>query len=473
MDPNGPPLLLSRVCRRWRRVAYSTSLLWTSLHISLPDQPQESGGALEHEQEEVTNAAMLPYTRKAASHQMALKAWLSRTGTFPLSISLHCPMFPLPADGASTCYQPYLSLLLPHLKHLHALEVTLRTFEISSFFAKVTAEEVPMLEAVRISFEDIQFPRHIHPQAWHGSGILQGRNLRSVHLTQFPFTISPFISQWPHLTSLEILSSRPYAHPGGVTIIAAYELLSQCSHLMHCSFEILDMSFFATPFRSIVLPSLQSLSILDRAPNLYVLWDALSAPALTDIRYHTEINFSHRNRPPLLQHISCSRSQLRRLAVDLTTLNLDFVKECFRMTPDLTHFVLESYPTPWTSPLNIVKQILPPPNYLKTIFELLVPNDIDGNCFWRNLSNIRISYTADLTERDLLRFIEGRLRRSALTDDMAILKNIQIDLPYVLSGDIQAKLLCYRDSEKVDGLNLVLNCPQAPNYAGHFERCPP
>ena len=168
---------------------------------------------------------------------------------------------------------------------------------------------------------------------------------------------------------------------------------------------------------------------------------------------------------------STERALLRRLAVDLTTLNLDFVKECFRMTPDLTHFVLESYPTPWTSPLNIVKQILPPPNYLKTIFELLVPNDIDGNCFWRNLFNIRISYTADLTERDLLRFIEGRLRISALTDDMAILKNIQIDLPYVLSGDIQAKLLCYR--KKVDDLNLVVNCPQASNYAGHFERCPP
>ncbi|KAG7099947.1 hypothetical protein E1B28_001740 [Marasmius oreades] len=67
------PLLLTLVCRRWREIALSTAQLWSSLHIYLPPTAQK----YEIRLTEVIN-------RRAEG----VKAWLSRSGSLPLSISL-------------------------------------------------------------------------------------------------------------------------------------------------------------------------------------------------------------------------------------------------------------------------------------------------------------------------------------------------------------------------------------------------
>lgn len=60
------PLLLGRVCSQWRQIAYSTPALWSSLHVV---------------------AAPLTFPR-AKVRLEAFSAWLARSGTLPLSISL-------------------------------------------------------------------------------------------------------------------------------------------------------------------------------------------------------------------------------------------------------------------------------------------------------------------------------------------------------------------------------------------------
>lgn len=67
-DLNTAPLLLTTICRDWRRVALTTPRLWDSLHIFIPFDLNE-------------NAC----SRRCAGVAM----WLQRSGSLPLSISLH------------------------------------------------------------------------------------------------------------------------------------------------------------------------------------------------------------------------------------------------------------------------------------------------------------------------------------------------------------------------------------------------
>ncbi|KAJ3878442.1 hypothetical protein F5051DRAFT_327910, partial [Lentinula edodes] len=62
------PLILTIICRDWRRVAIDTPLLWKSLHFYLPPHLNQD----------------------ALSQRLAgISLWLERSGSLPLSLSFH------------------------------------------------------------------------------------------------------------------------------------------------------------------------------------------------------------------------------------------------------------------------------------------------------------------------------------------------------------------------------------------------
>ncbi|KAJ8095431.1 hypothetical protein PM082_023201 [Marasmius tenuissimus] len=68
------PLLLTTICRSWREVALSTPSLWTSFHIHLPI--------------ECSNIPSLDYVTRLYKRKEGLKAWLNRSGSLPITVSL-------------------------------------------------------------------------------------------------------------------------------------------------------------------------------------------------------------------------------------------------------------------------------------------------------------------------------------------------------------------------------------------------
>lgn len=77
MSATEAPLLLGRVCRQWRDVAYSTPTLWSGIHISIP----------------FNSPFVRMHTCSHAVRAKAVNAWLLRSGVCPLSISLSAPYF--------------------------------------------------------------------------------------------------------------------------------------------------------------------------------------------------------------------------------------------------------------------------------------------------------------------------------------------------------------------------------------------
>ncbi|KAJ7755541.1 hypothetical protein B0H16DRAFT_716960 [Mycena metata] len=81
------PLLLCQVCSDWRKIAFTTPRLWSSLHVVVPTEPQ------------------LQDTIFSLAQQ-----WLARSGILPLSLSIGISFAVLDEDH--TAVFPFLELML-------------------------------------------------------------------------------------------------------------------------------------------------------------------------------------------------------------------------------------------------------------------------------------------------------------------------------------------------------------------------
>ena len=84
-------MLLNRVCSLWRSVALSSPRIWTRLHIPLPGNPSfpspygsNVDRALEPRRQMFSKTMQL--------RCQAVKEWLDRSGSCPLSLSISCPL---------------------------------------------------------------------------------------------------------------------------------------------------------------------------------------------------------------------------------------------------------------------------------------------------------------------------------------------------------------------------------------------
>jgi hypothetical protein len=101
------PLVLGRVCREWRDIAYSTPSLWSAIHIAIPKD----------------SSYVLMHTCSHATRMRAIQDWLSRSGICPLYISISTPCSPSPRGRAreSTIgrYLDAVLTFLPRCKSFH------------------------------------------------------------------------------------------------------------------------------------------------------------------------------------------------------------------------------------------------------------------------------------------------------------------------------------------------------------------
>ncbi|KIM41989.1 hypothetical protein M413DRAFT_71267, partial [Hebeloma cylindrosporum] len=84
------PMLLTRVCSLWRSVALSSPRIWTRLHIPLPGDPRISStyGKLRDQALDVRRQI---FSKTMRLRCQAVKEWLGRSGSCPLSLSISYP----------------------------------------------------------------------------------------------------------------------------------------------------------------------------------------------------------------------------------------------------------------------------------------------------------------------------------------------------------------------------------------------
>ncbi|KAJ6485843.1 hypothetical protein C8R45DRAFT_998107 [Mycena sanguinolenta] len=307
IDPAEAPLILGHICRHWRSVAYSTPLLWSSIHIPPLDYLNTPPHIL-------------------SELDRIIEAWLERSATCPLSVSfydfvnrvdernpnLNHPVIPqllavsrrlrsLTLAGDAQCLHPLLLLGpedMPLLKRIGIKPLSNQTIATNIL-------EIPTFEDVALCISSLDDPRSL-PLPWS--------QLRRLRLECY--------GCWTAQDHRE----------GGLDFDGALGVLRMCPNLEQCKIRVTkdsEHSGFTCDSPSIILPQLHTLVLRGREFRLPHWISNLVVPKLRylQIGEHSGALGTLANAPP---NPGC-------LAVNVDTNR-------FRSTTGL-HELLQAFPT--------------------------------------------------------------------------------------------------------------------------------
>ncbi|KAF7363767.1 hypothetical protein MSAN_01034500 [Mycena sanguinolenta] len=206
IDYDEAPLLLGRICRRWRSVAYSTPILWSSVHIPPLDYLSTPPNVL------------LGLERLVA-------AWLERSASCPLSVSL----FDVNRVDSTLGTHPLILQLVAVSRRLRCLKFS-GDPELLDPLLRLGPEDVPLLKTILMRTGGT--PR---------TNILQIPTLQELDLTMLSSDPLSLPLPWSQLTSLRLgyFGSRS---DRGLDFNGALAVLRMCPNLKQCEIRITKSS---------------------------------------------------------------------------------------------------------------------------------------------------------------------------------------------------------------------------------------
>ncbi|KAJ6508395.1 hypothetical protein C8R45DRAFT_441657 [Mycena sanguinolenta] len=233
IDHNEAPLLLGRICRYWRSVAYSSPILWSSIHIPSLDYLSTSPNIL-------------------LGLERSVERWLERSATCPLSVSLY------DYTNSNSNLEPY-----PLILQLVAVSRRLRSLaltgdpELLSPLLRLGPEELPVLKRVLIKTIRDDTP---------SMAILQIPSLEDITLvTSTPDDPLSLPLPWSQLGTLRLECHGRWTDQGpegGLDLDGAFNVLRRCPSLKHCEIRVTKHSDISRA-PPIILPQLHTLVLKD------------------------------------------------------------------------------------------------------------------------------------------------------------------------------------------------------------------
>ncbi|KAF7348247.1 Hexose carrier protein [Mycena sanguinolenta] len=355
IDPAKAPLVLGRICRHWRDVAYSAPMLWSSIHIPSPHYLNTPPNIL-------------------SRFERIVKAWLERSAPCPLSISF------FDEDHYEYLLEehPLIMQLLPVSRRLRHLELTAEVNFLLPLL-RLGSADFPLLKRLWIqSFGDRLDPPNV----------FQAPTLEDVALRiNMPVDPPALPFQWSQLTRL-CLECYPVwtdgSSKGGLDFQAAFGMLRMCPNLVHCEMQVTEGSVWpdvTVGMPPIILPYLNTLVFNQYAVQNWIL----DVPNLRFLRIGSALDNpsnSPQNRflsadinPNLLASSDSLRALLRsiptishlRLSGFIQLDDLGVFGPPDSLCPELTHFTIISPPAKFSdaAALTLVKARMAMPTPLK------------------------------------------------------------------------------------------------------------
>ncbi|KAJ7207945.1 hypothetical protein GGX14DRAFT_543509 [Mycena pura] len=238
MTRSHSPTNLTQICRRWREIALSTPILWRAVSL------------------ETARARQAP----------SIAAWLSKSGSFPLSIH------------ATSKYEWVADELLDAILPYRARWEHIRLHLPESALASISGR-MPLLRQVELAVSPIGSLKSI---AWLRNSYAP--RLRAAILWEFHYIPSLECIPWTQLTALTLVHTTP---------IECIPILLQAVNLVYCELIFACVRTETVPNTIITLASLKTL-VLGRAsgigdfPSAEFL-ETFVVPALLSLRVHVQL----------------------------------------------------------------------------------------------------------------------------------------------------------------------------------------
>ncbi|KAJ7041801.1 hypothetical protein C8F04DRAFT_130437 [Mycena alexandri] len=327
------PMLLIQVCSNWRKIAFATPQLWSSLHVVVP------------------NVARL------RNLSAAVDAWLTRSGVLPLSITLAVSAACEPgSDNVATM----LDVLANFSRRWRRIKITLAPRTILTPLTNLHASDVPILESIAFAsigsgfWQNLVTPFDI---PWQTFNFLRTPSIRSASFASLGGNLLGLTLPWPFLQSLSLTAGNiKDSSSFHLTATIALVILRQCPNLKRCILCITsdrnsvedDPETRPPP---LILSRLKEFKVDNREHsqvNGIFLFRSLRVPELKSFGY---MGPKYGGQLPFISMFSAIHT-LEKLTIDIKGLARVAFLNCLELLPSLTSLRLEGGGDydPWSSP---------------------------------------------------------------------------------------------------------------------------
>lgn len=396
-DPMKAPLLLTRVCQRWRAVVCAAPMLWSTIYLMVESYSVEEA-------------------------IKATKFWMSSSAQCPLNITLR-------SHDLGPCHS-VLELLLPHAHRWRKA-----SFQIPSqllYMFNSIRDKLPSLEYLNLDFYEPSNTQNItvdyFNQAPRLSVVDHGTSLSP----------SSLVLPWRQLTS----------YTGYMKAFEMLTLFNSAHHLTEADIVFQRSDEMAFPLQAVSKPlkSLKTLRlVVDGRESLRVLPLLPPCVALQKLNFKASfLNGYTLQSSNLDVFLSKSGGKLEKLSLDFAVVKDSHLLECLRHIPRLVELNIRDAASCALTE-NLMKKL----------------TKKGPVCLLPRLKNLRLSGDLDLCDRSLIPMIQSRWRKTltlgheAATDDSGGMEHLVLDYSYG-SSTLTPTLLARLQSLKHNGYSIKL-----------------
>ena len=391
------PLLVSKICSRWRSAAIANPKLWSRLFLELTSPSFTSS----------SHRSLTTSPSSCISQKNMVETWLARSGACPLTVYVLWEGSPDPLSFT----HPVLDALVDHSTRWHTMYFYL-PFPAFRSFSRVR-NRLPILTELSLGMNDRDMISGVTPGEVNKVDMFENApRLRSLECVNFSPIMSKF--PWNQLQDIPLLA---------VTIDEALDILRRAKRLVKVKFIFVDVgnSNATSPFANSITAlrryidhnHLRCFTLMTPPWNeiisLRPLFPHLAFPQLESL---TICNLKSSFGPEFTQFLS-QLHVLKTLHLRRTALSDEQLVEGLKYLPLLTSLIVHSSDTDQE----------PEPTVTRYLFSALTRNffssssmDDDGMLLPR-LKNLEMTLSSQITLAalyDLLEMLQSRLREDGV-----------------------------------------------------------
>jgi len=339
------PMLLTRICSIWRSVALSSPRIWTRLHIPLPGDPRMSPnyGSYGMRDDRAVEVRCQIFSKVMQLRCRAVKDWLGRSGSLPLSLSISYPFGYQPHTDSSSAeddevVDPLFHTIRPFASRWRHLNLSMPFHIYQKLETTIPLDNLSMLRYFKgniLLHDDTPTPPQPALIPLHIIELPAVEGL-SISCMQLTMNLYRYPKSWDRLT--DICFETP------VSDTDLLEMLKQCHNLITLDANV------QTPWgrpeglepalEMVLLPHLEILKLRESGPASGV-FRAINAPFVKSLQYrcpHRIYGNSDDLEAPLslipdslIWLISNAAASLKTLSINPSTLLPEHVLQCLRL----------------------------------------------------------------------------------------------------------------------------------------------